>query len=221
MVSNVYTKNEILKNLAQRGYFIDAYTLDTFFEKWKVEAIFEDEQGSEFFDKNALELVLNNLFGAKMDEEKKEPEAEPVSLSSAPNYGANPLINNVNPLNFNAAQPQLQPQVQQFQPQAQPQPQIQPQVQPQIQITQPQQQFAQAPQTQQPLQPQFDIQPQPQVQPEQVLIQPQQNQNTEKLNIIDEDLKIEDTETSELLNNIALSDGTPLIKFKKVPVLIM
>ena len=44
MASNVYTKNEILQSLASKGYFIDAYTLDTFFQKWKVEAIFEDEQ---------------------------------------------------------------------------------------------------------------------------------------------------------------------------------
>ena len=64
MTSNVYTKNEILQSLASKGYFIDAYTLDTFFEKWKVEAIFEDEQGSEFYDKNALDLVMNNLFSS-------------------------------------------------------------------------------------------------------------------------------------------------------------
>ena len=61
MASNVYTKNEILQNLASKGYFVDAYTLDTFFKKWKIEAIFEDEQGSEFYDKNALDMVLNNL----------------------------------------------------------------------------------------------------------------------------------------------------------------
>ena len=65
MASNVYTKNEILQSLASKGYFIDAYTLDTFFQKWKVEAIFEDEQGSEFYDKNALDLVMDNLFNSQ------------------------------------------------------------------------------------------------------------------------------------------------------------
>lgn len=62
MAPNVYTKNEILQNLASKGYFIDAYTLDTFFKKWRVDAIFEDQNGHEFFDKNALDLVLTNLF---------------------------------------------------------------------------------------------------------------------------------------------------------------
>ena len=76
MASNVFTKNEILKELANRGYFIDSYTLDTFFQKWKIEAIFEDEQGSEFFDKNALDLVLSNLFSQKNEETSKEEKAE-------------------------------------------------------------------------------------------------------------------------------------------------
>ncbi len=80
MASNVFTKNEILKELANRGYFIDSYTLDTFFQKWKIEAIFEDEQGSEFFDKNALDLVLSNLFSQKNEEEtaKEETKTEVV-----------------------------------------------------------------------------------------------------------------------------------------------
>jgi hypothetical protein len=76
MASNVYTKNEILKELANRGYFIDSYTLDTFFQKWKIEAIFEDEQGSEFFDKNTLDLVLSNLFSQNNEEETSKEEAQ-------------------------------------------------------------------------------------------------------------------------------------------------
>ena len=47
MASNIYTKNEILQTLASKGYFIDVYTLNTFFTKWNIEAIFEDEQGGE------------------------------------------------------------------------------------------------------------------------------------------------------------------------------
>lgn len=76
MTSNVYTKSEILQNLASKGYFIDAYTLDTFFKKWQVEAIFEDEQGSEFYDKNTLDLVLNNLFNMQKEKEAKEKEEQ-------------------------------------------------------------------------------------------------------------------------------------------------
>ncbi len=72
MTSNVYTKNEILQNLASKGYFIDSYTLDTFFKKWQIEAIFEDEQGSEFYDKNTLDIVLNNLFNMQKEKEEQE-----------------------------------------------------------------------------------------------------------------------------------------------------
>jgi len=93
MTSNVYTKSEILKNLASRGYFIDTYTLDTFFEKWKVEAIFEDEQGSEFYDKNALDLVLNNLFNAK--EETKKPQNEPPIQQIQPQTPIQPTQPNI------------------------------------------------------------------------------------------------------------------------------
>lgn len=126
MSSNVYTKNEILQNLASKGYFIDSYTLDTFFEKWRVEAIFEDEQGSEFYDKNALDLVLNNLFNAK-NEEKEENEKEP----SAENKEQ---------------------------------------------------------------QAELDITP-----------------DEEKLELQEPELKIDDSETAQILSNISLSDGTPLI----------
>lgn len=111
MASDVFTKGEILQNLAQKGYFIDSYTLDTFLKKWKVEAIFEDEQGSEFYDKNTLDLVLNNLFNQEIKEEQeaakdilipthesaKEVEEEKETLDfdsiSAPTFLPEPNIN--------------------------------------------------------------------------------------------------------------------------------
>ncbi len=129
MASNVYTKNEILQSLASKGYFIDAYTLDTFFEKWKVEAIFEDEQGSEFYDKNALDLVLKNLFSAENKPEKN------------------------NELNVKQEETQEPPK------------------------------------------------------PQEIIIQPNEN-----IKIKEEKLNIDDKETSNILSNISLSDGTPLIE---------
>lgn len=79
MLSNVYSKQEILDELAKKGYFIDAYTLDTFFEQWKIEAIYEDEESKEFFDKNTLDVILNNLFKKeKEDEEMSEEEKSPI-----------------------------------------------------------------------------------------------------------------------------------------------
>ena len=77
MASNVFTKNEILQSLASKGFFVDAYTLDTFFDKWKIEAIFEDEQGTEFYDKNALDLVLDKLFNSSAEDTKEEKQEEP------------------------------------------------------------------------------------------------------------------------------------------------
>lgn len=68
MASNVFTKKEILQNLASRGYFIDIYTLDAFFAKKKIEAIFEDSQGNEFFDQNALNVVLEGLFASNSNQ---------------------------------------------------------------------------------------------------------------------------------------------------------
>ena len=54
MLPNAYTKKEILESLASRGHYIDDTALDSFFEKWQIEAIFENEEGQEFYDKNTL-----------------------------------------------------------------------------------------------------------------------------------------------------------------------
>ena len=96
MASNVFTKNEILQNLASKGYFIDAYTLDTFFAQWQIEAIFEDEQGSEFYDKNALDVVLNNLFNAQNTDQAVQEEVEIKELKP-------PKENNIQIENYNPA----------------------------------------------------------------------------------------------------------------------
>lgn len=191
MASNVYTKNEILQNLASRGYFIDAYTLGTFFEKWKVEAIFEDEAGSEFYDKNALDLVLNNLFSAKPEPvAKNSPQEEPVALKNPPPKDFQPQMQFQQGFAANQNTAQFSPQMQQM-------PQQQGQFQPYPQF----QQGFQAAQQQQ-------FQPQMQNQPA------GENLNIaegEKLEIIDEELKIEDNAAANILNSISLSDGTPLL----------
>ena len=157
MASNVFTKNEILQSLASKGFFVDAYTLDTFLEKWKIEAIFEDEQGTEFYDKNALDLVLDKLFNSS-NEDIKEEEENQVRL--------------------------IQPQAPTEAPIQQVQVQIQPQVQPQpTQIV-----YVQTQNT-------YEMPQQPVIKEVQQ-IYPQQ--------------QINDIETNNILNNIALSDGTPL-----------
>lgn len=187
MASNVYTKNEILEKLASKGYFIDAYTLDTFFQKWKIESIFEDEQGSEFYDKNVLDIVLNNLFNSKSTVDMpKQPET------------------------IRELRPKPQPQQQASQPQTQSQqPQIQPQVQQQIPV-QPQMMYNFQPQIPPPVVYNYQLPPQMPFQMQQNFQQNSAPKRTKS--------GITDRQTLDVLNNISLSDGTPLIdKVKNTP----
>lgn len=87
MSSNVYTKNQMLKELSDKGFFIDSYTLDTFFKTNKVDALFENEQGEELFDSSSLDLVVKKLFSNQSEAktEDKEPiAAVPVSKTQEP-----------------------------------------------------------------------------------------------------------------------------------------
>ena len=242
MASNVYTKNEILQNLASKGFFIDAYTLDTFLDKWKVEAVFEDEQGSEFYDKNTLELVLSNLFNANNDEPEETIQEEIRTLTTPQNQNVQPQIQS-------EMQPQIQPQVQiqqpiqqpQVQVQQIPQPQIQPmQVQPQQVQTQPQMQYQEAQQPSmlqqdfgQQIEPQQTYQvPPPPVEISQPTQEMQQNdslqfaqeaqevpvQNNDELKFVDDEFKIDDSEAADILNSISLSDGTSLMDGINTPI---
>ncbi len=92
MLSNVYTKNEILEHLAAKGYYIDNYTLDSFFEQWKVEAIFEDEKGQEFYDKNSLDLIINNLFSASSNDTNESESKETMEKDTKEEVATNEQI---------------------------------------------------------------------------------------------------------------------------------
>ncbi len=50
----MYNKQDILKNLNEFNYFIDELTLSSFIKNWKIDAIYEDEDGVEFFDNFAI-----------------------------------------------------------------------------------------------------------------------------------------------------------------------
>lgn len=76
MDSNVYTKKQILEVLSKRGYFIDLQTLEAFFQKWKIEAIFENEQGEEFYDKNVAQLVFKKVFDNSQKENHKAVQSK-------------------------------------------------------------------------------------------------------------------------------------------------
>lgn len=72
MDTKVYSKNDILQKLAQDGFFVDYLTLDSFFKKYKIEAIFEDENGSEFFDKSAYDILVTNVLKRPLSPPKEE-----------------------------------------------------------------------------------------------------------------------------------------------------
>ena len=61
MVSNVYTKNEILQDLALKGQNMDISQLDSLIKQWQIEAIFEDENGQELFDKSVANYISEKL----------------------------------------------------------------------------------------------------------------------------------------------------------------
>jgi len=70
---NALSKSAILTKLALDGYFIDLLTLNSFIDKWQVEAIYENEFGVEFFDNTSYEIILNKL-KEKYNKTKEELE---------------------------------------------------------------------------------------------------------------------------------------------------
>lgn len=81
MESKVYSKNDILNKLAQDGFFVDYLTLDSFLAKYKIEAIFEDDEGNEFFDKSAYDILVEKVLGRKkQDVVQQETPPPPIEV---------------------------------------------------------------------------------------------------------------------------------------------
>ena len=57
----MYSKKDIEKTLLEYNYFIDESTLDSFIKDWKIEAIYEDEDGVEFFDNLAISKLKKGI----------------------------------------------------------------------------------------------------------------------------------------------------------------
>lgn len=66
----MFNKDEIIKMLNDDNNFVDSFILDAFIKNWKIEAIYEDENGVEFFDEAAFEKIKSAL-GKKQKEEKE------------------------------------------------------------------------------------------------------------------------------------------------------
>ena len=57
----MFTRETILKSLNTENYYIDKHSLDLFLHDWKVDSIYEDEAGLEFYDDLALDKVKRGI----------------------------------------------------------------------------------------------------------------------------------------------------------------
>lgn len=57
----MYNKKDIEKTLLEYNYFIDEATLDSFIKNWKIDAIYEDEDGVEFFDNLSIAKLKKGI----------------------------------------------------------------------------------------------------------------------------------------------------------------
>src|SRR5574344_259186 len=65
----MFSKDKIIEILNGEDIFIDNFLLEAFIKNWKIEPIYEDAQGVEFFDDMAVEKIRNGM-------KKKEPKRE-------------------------------------------------------------------------------------------------------------------------------------------------
>lgn len=62
-------KDEIIKILNDENNFVDNFILDAFIKNWKIEAIYEDENGVEFYDEAAFEKIKSALGNKPQEKE--------------------------------------------------------------------------------------------------------------------------------------------------------
>jgi len=57
----MFNRESILKSLNTENYYIDKHSLDLFLEDWKIESIYEDDDGLEFYDDLALDKIKKGI----------------------------------------------------------------------------------------------------------------------------------------------------------------
>lgn len=57
----MFNKESILQSLNAENYYIDTHSLDLFLDDWKIESIYEDDDGLEFYDDLALEKIKKGI----------------------------------------------------------------------------------------------------------------------------------------------------------------
>lgn len=57
----MYNRESILQNLNSESYYVDKHSLDLFLNDWKIDSIYEDESGLEFYDDLALDKIKRGI----------------------------------------------------------------------------------------------------------------------------------------------------------------
>lgn len=57
----MFNRESILQSLNSENYYIDKHSLDLFLNDWKIDSIYEDEDGLEFYDDLALEKIKRGI----------------------------------------------------------------------------------------------------------------------------------------------------------------
>lgn len=73
----MYSKENIIEIIKNDGQYIDAFMLDAFIKNWKIDAIYEDENGVDFFDDEALEKIKNGIAPKEYHEELAQHDEIP------------------------------------------------------------------------------------------------------------------------------------------------
>ena len=92
----MFNRESILKDLNAENYYIDKHSLDLFLNDWKIDSIYEDESGLEFYDDLSLdkikrgislkaqgftdEQIISKLAKMEAKVQKKEEPVEPILI---------------------------------------------------------------------------------------------------------------------------------------------
>ena len=57
----MFNRETILRSLNAENYYVDKHSLDLFLSDWKIDSIYEDEDGLEFYDDLSLEKIKKGI----------------------------------------------------------------------------------------------------------------------------------------------------------------
>ena len=57
----MFNRETILKSLNAENYYVDKHSLDLFLNDWKIDSIYEDESGLEFYDDLSVEKIKKGI----------------------------------------------------------------------------------------------------------------------------------------------------------------